>query len=109
MFNRVKNNPDNYWAARLNTEQTAKILGFAAHDISVLIARQRLKPLGKPVQSAVKYFAACEIMELCDDASWLNKATQDVYDYWKGKNSRKSANRPAQTASPEPASTSLTE
>jgi hypothetical protein len=84
--------------ARLDARQTAEMLGFSAHDVPVLVARRLLKPLGKPVASATKYFAACEIQKLAFDSLWLNKATQTVYEYWQGKNARKAVNASAHNA-----------
>jgi hypothetical protein len=85
--------------ARLKSEEVAMRLGFAPHDIPVLVARRLLRPLGKPVPSAIKYFAACEIEKFASDFLWLNRATQTVYDYWKDKNARKTVNTSALTAS----------
>lgn len=76
-------------AARLKAEEVAEVLGFNDHDIPVLIAAKLLRPLGKPQQSCTKYFALCQIEELAQDASWLNKATQVLYEYWQNRNQRK--------------------
>src|SRR5690242_12830171 len=50
--------------ARLTAEQAAILLGFAAHEIPMLVTAKLLKPLGKPSQSAVKYFATVDIERL---------------------------------------------
>ena len=42
--------------ARLNTSETAVLLGFQEHDIAPLIAPRMLTPLGKPVANSPKYF-----------------------------------------------------
>ena len=76
--------------ARLNAEQTASYLGFHEHDIPVLVNKNLLKPLGKPLPNASKYFAKVVINEHYEDRQWLSKATQVIYDHWKTKNSRKS-------------------
>ena len=75
--------------ARLDKIKTAELLGFQEHDIPVLVAEGLLKPLGKPVPNATKYFATCEIIALAENPKWLNLATQAVYDYWKDKNDNK--------------------
>jgi hypothetical protein len=80
------------YPARLESKQAAQILGFQERDIPVLIAHGLLKPLGKPVQNATKYFAKVEILALTEDVNWLNKATMAVYGYWKEKNARKVKN-----------------
>ena len=45
--------------ARLNAEQTAALLGLSSHDIPVLVSAKLLRPLGKPVPNAAKWFAGC--------------------------------------------------
>lgn len=75
--------------SRLNSAQTAKVLGFSEADIPILIQHSLLKPLGNPARNSTKYFSANIIEELGKNDKWLNDATQTVYDYWSGKNSRK--------------------
>lgn len=69
--------------ARLTAEQAATELGFAAHDIPVLVATKLLRPLGKPTRNSVKYFAAIEIQEKGRDKDWLGRATAAVQAYWR--------------------------
>ena len=80
----VKNLP-----ARLSAAETARILGFAEHDIQILMAARKLTPLGDPVQNAPKWFAAVEIIQLATDKDWLSKATREVSKYWRHKRERK--------------------
>ena len=87
-------NSGNFLPARLDAKQTADVLGFQEHDVPVLVAAKMLKPLGKPVPNAIKYFAACEIEIFAVDARWLRDATQVIYDHWKEKNDRKTINAP---------------
>ena len=68
---------------RLRAEEVAKILGFAEHDIPVLVRYKLLRPLGQPSQQSTKYFAAVEILEYREDVKWLNKATKIASGYWK--------------------------
>ena len=77
--------------ARLNAEQTAKVLGFSEHDIPVLVYYDYLKPLGNPNQSSVKYFATCEIEDNAKNPDWLDKATEAIGKNWKLKNSNRKA------------------
>lgn len=81
--------------ARLNVAQTAKLLGFAEHDIQILMAARKLAPLGAPAQNAPKWFCACEIIALVSDRDWLSKATLAVSRYWLTKRQRRSSNTPA--------------
>ena len=75
--------------ARLNAFQAAYLLGFQEHDIPILVAQGLLRPLGKPVQNAIKYFAAKEILRLREDESFLAKATIAVANRWSKQNARK--------------------
>jgi hypothetical protein len=74
--------------ARLDSAQTAAILGFQPHDIPVLVACGLLRPLGKPAANSVKYFPSSEIKRLCDDETFLNKATMTINRHWQAKNRR---------------------
>ncbi len=83
--------------ARLSVDQTATLLGFALHDIPILMGCKLLHPLGKPAPNAPKWFAACEIEELRSNRKWLDAATKAVGEYWKHKRLRctKAARSPA--------------
>jgi|SRR5262245_19912070 len=75
--------------ARLDAMETAKLLGFAEHDIQVLMAARKLVPLGDPAPNAPKWFSAIEIIRLATDRDWLNKATKEVSKYWRHKRERR--------------------
>jgi hypothetical protein len=75
--------------ARLNTSETAVLLGVQEHDIGPLIAAKLLTPLGKPAPNAPKYFAAVEIIERMESTDWLSEATKALARRWSAKNSRK--------------------
>ena len=47
--------------ARLDVVATARLLGFAEHDIQILMAVGKLTPLGDPAPNAPKWFAAVEM------------------------------------------------
>ena len=74
--------------ARLGAGDTARLLGFAEHDIQVLMAAGKLTPLGDPAPNAPKWFAAVEVIQLATDRDWLNKATREVSKYWRHKHER---------------------
>ena len=78
--------------ARLQAEQVAHFLECSAHDIPILVAHGLLKPLGRPAENTVKYFATVAIRELMNDPKWLAKATDTTRTHWQMKNARKSAN-----------------
>ena len=75
--------------ARLDTLETAFLLGFQEHDIAVLVATKLLTPLGKPAPNAPKYFAALDIAAAAEDREWLAKATRTIAKRWREKNNRK--------------------
>jgi len=74
--------------ARLDAAQTARLLGFAEHDIQILLQAKLLHPLGKPARNAPKRFALIEIETLCTDRQWLDAATKRLGQYWKNKRLR---------------------
>src|SRR6266496_3369949 len=61
---------------RLNTSDTALLLGFQEHDIAPLVSAKLLVPLGNPASNAPKYFAAAVIAERAADSEWLSRATK---------------------------------
>jgi hypothetical protein len=71
--------------ARLDVAATAKLLGFAEHDIQILMAAGKLTPLGDPAPNAPKWFAAVEMIRLAADQAWLHKATKELSKYWRHK------------------------
>ena len=71
--------------ARLDVTATAKLLGFAEHDIQILMAAGKLTPLGDPAPNAPKWFAAVEMIRLAADQAWLHKATKELSKYWRHK------------------------
>lgn len=83
--------------ARLTAEQVAWVLNCQPHDVPVLVAARLLKPLGNPLPSAVKFFAAADVLELARDRTWLVKMTNAVSQHWQRKNQRRKG-RPPQEA-----------
>jgi len=80
--------------ARLDAGQAARYLGFAEHDIPVLVASKLLRVLGSPVQNSRKYFSSFELTELAKDRTWLDKATKAVAQHWRDKNEDRSEKIP---------------
>jgi len=88
------------WAARnlpgrLDVTQTAKLLGFGEHDVQILMAVGRLRPLGDPAPNAPKWFAAVEMVQLATDQDWLHKATKELAKYWRNKRERRRTPAPS--------------
>jgi hypothetical protein len=87
--------------ARLDAGGAAKVLGFAEHDIQILMGTGKLTPLGDPAPNAPKWFAAVEVIRLAADREWLSKATREVSKYWRHKRERRQ--RQGAASSPAPA------
>jgi hypothetical protein len=83
--------------ARLSAEQAALVLGFQAHELTVLIAAGLLRPLGRPAANAPKFFATVELEGVRRDTKWLSKATDAVQNRWRRKN-----RTPVKPATPGP-------
>ena len=79
--------------ARIKVEEVAWYLGFAPHEITILMAEGLLKPLGRPPTTGVKYFSAVALEELRRDQKWLARASECVVQYWKSRNEKKTAQR----------------
>lgn len=75
--------------ARLNTTETAILLGVQEHDIATLVNAKLLAPLGKPAPNAPKYFAAVDVQECAQNRTWLDKATRALAAHWLRKNQAK--------------------
>jgi hypothetical protein len=86
--------------ARLDVMATAKLLGFAEHDVQILMAAGKLSPLGDPAPNAPKWFAAVDVIRLAADRDWLNKATREVSKYWRHKRERRVKRQPATLPGP---------
>jgi hypothetical protein len=74
---------------RLNTSETALLLGFQEHDIALLVSAKLLVPLGKPGGNSPKYFAAVGVAECAGNPEWLSSATKALARHWRRKNQRK--------------------
>ena len=72
--------------ARLDVDQTAEVLGFLPHEISVLLKAGLLKPLGKPAPNGHKFFCTVELSALSENRDWLDKATRTVAKHWRERN-----------------------
>ncbi len=79
--------------ARIDAVQAAKLLGFAEHDIPILVSAKLLIPLGTPVQNSVKRFSACEVISFAADRDWLDEATKKLSGHWYAKRQRRSSNK----------------
>lgn len=78
--------------ARVGVEEAAWLLGFAPHDIPVLVSAGLLKPLGHPPASGTKFFATATLQKLRDDDKWLSRASDAIVRHWQKKNARQKQN-----------------
>lgn len=86
----------NEFPARLDVNQTAKLLGFAVHDVPVLLSSRLLKPLGTPAPNGPKYFALVEVLALAADRDWLHRSTRTLTNHWQRKNEQQRAKKSRQ-------------
>jgi hypothetical protein len=77
--------------ARVAAEEAAWMLGYAPHDIPVLVSAGLLKPLGHPPASGTKYFATAALIRLRDDLNWLSRASDAIVQHWQKRNAAKKA------------------
>lgn len=83
---------------RLDADGAATLLGFREHDVGILVSQKLLKPLGKPGQRSMKYFATKYLLSLADDQVWLDRATKVLAETWRSRNAKKFiATEPAET------------
>jgi hypothetical protein len=74
---------------RLTREQAAWFLGFTPEEITILIDKGLLKPLGHPAHNGQKYFVTAILEDLRRDERWYSRASDAIVEYWRYKNSRK--------------------
>jgi len=79
--------------AMLNPGQAAALIGYAEHDIPVLVSAGLLKPLGNPPANSVKHFATVQVMELAGEIAQLSEMRNVVYEHWRTKNANKATAR----------------
>jgi len=88
--------------ARVVAEEAAWYLGFAPHDIPVLVSAGLLKPLGHPPSSGTKFFATATLLKLRDDLNWLARASDAIVRHWQAKNARKKQSEQSSTPHSQP-------
>jgi hypothetical protein len=74
--------------ARVDVDAGGRILGFAQHDMQILMRVGKLQPLGDPAPNAPKWFSAVELIKLAADREWLSRASREVSKYWRHKRAR---------------------
>lgn len=74
------------WRVRFNAEHAAEFFNVTRDDITTLMRKGLLIPLGHPRPSAVKYFAFVVLERLAADVNWLSRATDALYAETRRKN-----------------------
>ena len=88
------------WPACVGVEEAAAILGWPQYFFPVLMRAGHLKPLGKPMRNARKWFATCDLERLGRDSDWLDKAIRIAEKHVQASN-LKQRSKPAQPAQSE--------
>jgi hypothetical protein len=86
--------------ARLHAAQVAKLLNCSSDDVAILASAGKLRALGKPRPSAVKYFSTIELITLLADRDWLDEVTKTISAYWRRKNERRKGSLRNDSAAP---------
>jgi hypothetical protein len=81
-------------------EEAAEIFGWPLYFFPVLMRTGHLKPLGKPMQNARKWFATCELDRLSRDREWLDKAIRLVEKEVQESNRKQWGKAPALCTAP---------
>jgi hypothetical protein len=89
-----------HWPACVGVEEAAKIFGWPLYFFPVLMRAGHLKPLGKPIQNARKWFATCELHRLSHDREWLDKAIRLVEKHVRDANQKQRGNPPKVSSAP---------
>jgi len=71
--------------ARMTAAQAADFLGFEKDDLALLAKEKILRPLGRPVANAVKYYAAVDVIAVSQDRQRLERATELLYQRNRSK------------------------
>ena len=82
---------------RLDSQEAAWLLGFAVHDVPILIRAGLLKPLGHPPANCTKHFATNELLNFRSDSRWLAKASDAIVKHWRQKNENRNQSKAMST------------
>src|SRR5881392_1684998 len=78
-----------HFPGRFSIEEAGEVLGFAAHEISILVRRKMIPVLGRPLApNSRRWFASKVVLQLANDVDWLDKATRTVSRYWKERGTK---------------------
>lgn len=75
--------------ARLTTEETAFLLRVERQDLPWLVDAGILTPCGEPADTAQKWYATVDILNLMENPDKLSEMTQVISEQWAKKNARR--------------------
>jgi hypothetical protein len=88
------------WSACVGVEEAARIFGWPLYFFPVLMRAGHLKPLGRPMQNARKWFASCELERLSSDVAWLDKAIRIMEKHVHEANCKQRGKAPNECPAP---------
>jgi len=88
------------WPACVGVDEAARIFGWPLYFFPVLMRAGHLKPLGRPMQNARKWFATCELERLGCDAVWLDKAIRIMERHVQDANRKQRGKAPEECPGP---------
>jgi hypothetical protein len=88
------------WPACVSVEEAARIFGWPLYFFPVLVKAGHLKPLGRPMQNARKWFATCELERLGQDRDWLDKAIRIMERHVQESNRKQRGKAPEGSPAP---------
>ena len=74
---------------RMDYRQAGIFLGFAQHEIRILVFYGLMIPLGEPMPNSKKYFAKAALVQLANDVDWMHVAQSTLYKHWQTKNAHR--------------------
>ena len=86
------------WPACVGVEEATRMFGWPLYFFPVLMRVGHLKPLGKPLANARKWFATCELERLRQDPEWLDKAIRIVERHVQESNRKQRGQAPGLAA-----------
>ncbi len=88
------------WPACVGVEEAGRIFGWPLYFFPVLMRVGHLKPLGRPMQNARKWFATCELQRLSQDRDWLDKAIRIMERHVQDANRKQRGKAPEGNRAP---------
>jgi hypothetical protein len=73
---------------RLTIDEAGACLGFAVHEMRVLLSARHIRPLGNPLPTGCKHFSSVEIERLRCDTEWLAGASDCIAAAWHERNEK---------------------